>query len=52
MCDSILQGSVCNLFNLLGTVVKAKGKVQYLLYHFLHETDSRPEALHNLGSGS
>jgi len=29
-----------------------KGKVQYLLQSFLHETDLRPEVLCHLGSGS
>jgi len=33
-------------------VVKGKGKVQHLLQCFLHEMDSRPEALYNLGSGN
>jgi len=27
-------------------------EVQHLLWRFLHETDSRSEALYNLGSGS
>jgi len=31
---------------------KGKGKVQHLLQCLLHETDSRPEALYNLGSGN
>jgi len=31
---------------------KDKGKVKHLLQCFLHETDSRPEALYNLESGN
>ena len=32
--------------------VKVKVKVRYLLQRCLHESDSRPAALYNLGSGS
>jgi len=31
---------------------KGKDKVLHLLYCFLHEINSWPKALHNLGSGS
>ena len=34
------------------TTLKVKVKLQYLLQRFLHESDSRPEALYDLGSGS
>jgi len=32
--------------------MKVKGEVRFLWQRFLHETDSKPEVLHNVQSGS
>jgi len=36
----------------LPEIFAIENEVGYLLQRFLHESDSRPEALYNLGSGS